>query len=342
MAFIGIVDGSPVSAVEHNGDADCSFCGTRMYFTSSHRRGGSHVSAHYSHYPESSFCGESPEHVRMKIAAASWASGRWPGAEVDVECSLEPRRADVLFELPGMDDDLGHGFAIEVQYMHESKEKRAVERDYLCRGYSTLWLHKSDFGDNLKSVVDDPGTWFTVRDNWHSQIEHKTYDGYEPGPPAEYHIPVGPTRDTWPMYVPHRDSDRPSVFETIPHEMSLWLPDQFLRSIAYETYLNIEYSHQCGMCDKYTDDAVAGLCVECAKNSPLHGGGDYISEPRSCGFCGDDLGAGDRATYVYKHVPVHVECFDPMIEAAAAGEYTMGSYAEDWWQTALDPSMYNR
>jgi hypothetical protein len=83
----------------------------------------------------------------MKHIAAEKLLSKYPDAEARVEHSVADgeRRADVLVEFASPSHPLGRGIAVEVQYRHSQKSILRTTADYLCDGFSVMWLTVSDY-----------------------------------------------------------------------------------------------------------------------------------------------------------------------------------------------------
>jgi len=159
----------PPQLVPESTTVRCTGCERPMHVVKSHeRQTRSFVSRHFRHNREDGHggggggggggsCGESDEHIRLKSIAASklkhiFEDNCW---KCELEYSIdrtisdaERRQADALLLFDDPDDQLGQGVAIEVQYKNESKDTRAVERDYLENNISTVWVTPDDFGEH--------------------------------------------------------------------------------------------------------------------------------------------------------------------------------------------------
>ncbi len=156
MPFTALIDGKLSTPYEADDEdyAECPECGLELGVRNSHRRNGSFVARHFWHpTPPPDGCngggsGESAEHKRMKSIAASKAEVVFAESIVSIEEPVDDRRADVLVEFDHHHDTLGKGIAIEVQFKHESKDKKAVQATFRSNGYSVLWLDVDHFDDH--------------------------------------------------------------------------------------------------------------------------------------------------------------------------------------------------
>jgi hypothetical protein len=110
----------------------------------------------------------------MKSIAMAKASDRWPDATVSWESEVSTRRADVLVTFLDSHERHGDGIAIECQHKNESKNIEAVNRDFLEKRHSVLWLYDEHFEKN--DVDLEAGNWNIW---WAHQIpEHNKWKGY--------------------------------------------------------------------------------------------------------------------------------------------------------------------
>ena len=160
-------DAKPPQSVPEKTTVECPECGDAMHIVKSHEREtGAFVSRHFRHNRDDGHgggggggrsCGESDEHIKLKSIAASklehiFEDNCW-------KCELEytfgntatdadHRQADALLLFDDLDEQLGQGVAVEVQYKNDSKDKHAVEKDYIENNISTVWVTPEDFGDH--------------------------------------------------------------------------------------------------------------------------------------------------------------------------------------------------
>jgi ssDNA-binding Zn-finger/Zn-ribbon topoisomerase 1 len=156
----------PQSVPEHT-DVDCPDCGGQMHVVKSHeRQTGAFVSRHFRHNRNRASgggggggrsCGESDEHIKLKSIAASklehiFEHNCW---KCELEYTLEKtttdadhRQADTLLLFDDLDEQLGQGVAVEVQYKNKDKDKHAVARDYIENNISVVWVTPDDFGEH--------------------------------------------------------------------------------------------------------------------------------------------------------------------------------------------------
>jgi ssDNA-binding Zn-finger/Zn-ribbon topoisomerase 1 len=154
----------PKSVPEHT-DVDCPDCGGQMHVVKKHeRQTGAFVSRHFRHNHDDGgggggggSCGESDEHIKLKSIAASklehiFEDNCW---KCELEYTLENtttdadhRQADALLLFDDLDEQLGQGVAVEVQYKNKDKDKHAVARDYIENNISVVWVTPDDFGEH--------------------------------------------------------------------------------------------------------------------------------------------------------------------------------------------------
>lgn len=112
------------------------------------------------------------------------------GPEVTVEIPNAPtlidtRRADALVEFPSkeLNDYLGRGLIVEVQYANEDKDIDAVTHDYLSAGYSVYWASPEDF-TNDRFCIEEMVIAFDQRAE--SAFAASWADPPDIDPPEEY------------------------------------------------------------------------------------------------------------------------------------------------------------
>jgi hypothetical protein len=169
MPYEGICNGETKGPRQVHEDATvhCPECEREMHVVKSFERtDGAFVSRHYRHNRRDGVggsggggpsCGESDTHIKYKSIAASqleniFAENCWK-CEMeyrvhDTVSDADHRDADALLLFDERDEQLGQGIAAEVQYKNKTKDKRAVERDYIENDIATLWLEPDDFGDH--------------------------------------------------------------------------------------------------------------------------------------------------------------------------------------------------
>jgi len=177
MPYVALRDGERVSPWDVGDDTDviCPACRDAMY-----PRGGigTHCERHFAHYPDSGDgCGgESDTHRRMKAVAAHAARQQYPRATVTIETKTggvyKQRTADVLVDFADWFDDWGDGIAIECQHRHENKDLAKATTDHATAGYSTVFLHQSDFDGKAVRITDGDvrlwsDNWLPASEGWH-------------------------------------------------------------------------------------------------------------------------------------------------------------------------------
>lgn len=170
MPYKAIYNGEtkPPQSVPEKTEVECPECGGGMHVVKSHERDtGAFVSRHFRHPPEDGHngggggggasCGESDEHIKLKSIAASklehiFEDNCW---KCELEYTFENtatdadhRQADAVLLFDDLDEQLGQGVAIEVQYKNKDKDTHAVERDYIENNISTVWVTPDDFADH--------------------------------------------------------------------------------------------------------------------------------------------------------------------------------------------------
>ena len=159
-------DAKPPQSVPEKTTVECPECGDAMHVVKSHEREtGAFVSRHFRHNRDDGHggggggrsCGESDEHIKLKSIAASklehiFEDNCW---KYELEYTFgntatdaDHRQADALLLFDDPDEQLGQGVAVEVQYKNDSKDKHAVEKDYIENNISTVWVTPEDFGDH--------------------------------------------------------------------------------------------------------------------------------------------------------------------------------------------------
>lgn len=161
MPFLALADETRVlpHQVSSEMSLTCPACGEAMGLVTAHRRNGTFVAQHFRHQGEDTCRGESDTHRRMKLIAFSKLAHTYPAAEVVLEASVGDRRADVLVQFPEARFPLGHGIAVEVQHLNNSKSLLVTEQDYYDAGYSVLWLTKQDFSGYDVSIPRIQSVW---------------------------------------------------------------------------------------------------------------------------------------------------------------------------------------
>lgn len=178
MPFEAIFKGErvPPQEVPEKTPAECPECGDKMKIVKSHQRDlsgddttgvdSAFVPRHFWHPSRKGggaaggggeSCGESDEHTKMKSIAASklkhiFNNNCW---KVELEYRLKDtvtdadhRDADSLILFEDIDEQLGQGVAIEVQYKNKSKDILAVEKDYQHNNIAVVWATPDDFDDH--------------------------------------------------------------------------------------------------------------------------------------------------------------------------------------------------
>ncbi|SNZ03569.1 Competence protein CoiA-like family protein [Natronoarchaeum philippinense] len=149
MPFTATRDGERV--LPHEAESSdalvCPVCDDAMSVVDEHRRRGSFVARHFRHQTNDECRGESIPHLRMKAIAFSKLVTTYPDADVSIEKSVGPRRADVLVEFPEPRSPLGKGIAVEVQHRNNSKDLFATDQDYYDEGFSVLWLSEQHYAE---------------------------------------------------------------------------------------------------------------------------------------------------------------------------------------------------
>jgi hypothetical protein len=182
----------PQSVPEHT-DVDCPDCGGQMHVVKSHeRQTGAFVSRHFRHNHDHGSgggggggrsCGESDEHIKLKSIAASklehiFEDNCW---KCELEYTLEKtttdadhRQADALLLFDDLDQQLGQGVAVEVQYKNKDKDKHAVARDYIENNISVVWVTPDDFGEHDMRLNEVDLRERARRAVWPEQVPRRT------------------------------------------------------------------------------------------------------------------------------------------------------------------------
>lgn len=157
MPFIALREGTRVLPHEAStGEPiSCPRCNRLFTVVDSHRRAGSFIARHFRHQTDVDCNGESDDHRRMKLIAFSKLQTEYSHATIELEASVEDRRADVLVSFSDPRQPVGHGIAVEVQHRNNSKNLLATDQDYYDAGFSVLWLseqHYSGYNVDLGSI----------------------------------------------------------------------------------------------------------------------------------------------------------------------------------------------
>lgn len=163
MPYLATEDGEEVipPQVQDGANLRCPACNREMYLTSSHYRGESFVSQHFTHTPDThsggggessgggtDCAGESPIHYKMKSIAYARLEEDYPEAEIELESGLAGRIPDVLLTFPEPRAPYGKGIAVEAQYRNKGKDIEGTTEHYFENSFSVVWLEEEDFSNH--------------------------------------------------------------------------------------------------------------------------------------------------------------------------------------------------
>jgi len=163
----------PPRQVPKDADAECVSCGGRVRVRGPFKDGRPRHFWHIDNVgsAESAAGGggscdavaESDQHMMWKSIAADelehiFADNIWK-CEMEYELQApisekDHRKADALCLFDELDDQLGQGIAIEVQYKNDSKDLQAVEADYLEQKIAVVWVTEDDFVDRRFALTE--------------------------------------------------------------------------------------------------------------------------------------------------------------------------------------------
>lgn len=180
MPFLAACDDGTLTPQQasHKMKLWCRECSQALSLVREHEREGSFVASHFRHVVNRGCGGESPIHAKMKSIAADKLKHEYDGeiAELALDSkTVNGKLPDVLALFESPIPPYGRGIAIECQYRHIGKDRKAAEHAYLDAEITTLWLEEPAFDLDGYDVDFTEGEWFTT---WPNAISHPHDPGY--------------------------------------------------------------------------------------------------------------------------------------------------------------------